>query len=80
MHLRLIVPADRTDQVVDCLVADDRVTNVVLLPGAAKRPAGAVVQCDVTREATSDVLAWLKAAPCSPPSWLAPWAGSMRGM
>jgi uncharacterized hydrophobic protein (TIGR00271 family) len=60
MHLRLIVPSDRTDLVVTTLVADDRVTNVVVLSGAAKRPAGDVVQCDVTREATSDILAWLK--------------------
>ena len=35
MHLRIIVPADRTDLVTDTLVADDRVTNVVVLPGTA---------------------------------------------
>lgn len=61
MHLRLIVPADRADLVVETLVTDDRATNVVVLPGAARRPAGDVVHCDVTREATSDILAWLKA-------------------
>jgi uncharacterized hydrophobic protein (TIGR00271 family) len=60
MHLRLIVPPDRTDRVVDCLVEDPRVTSVTLLPGAAKDPVGDVVHCDVTREATSDVLDWLK--------------------
>ncbi|HEY3005831.1 MAG TPA: DUF389 domain-containing protein, partial [Kribbellaceae bacterium] len=60
MHLRLIVPAGRTDRIVDCLVADPRVTNVTQLLGAAKDPAGDVVLCDVTREATSDVLQWLK--------------------
>ncbi len=59
MHLRLIVPSDRTDTVVDCLVDDPRVTNVTLLPGAGKDPAGDLVHCDVTREATSDVLDWL---------------------
>jgi uncharacterized hydrophobic protein (TIGR00271 family) len=61
MHLRLIVPPDCADRIVESLVADDRVTNVVVLPAAAKRPAGDVVHCDVTREATSDILAWLKA-------------------
>ncbi len=60
MHLRLIVPGDRTELVVETLTADERVTNVVVLPGAAKRPAGDVVYCDVTREATSDILGWLK--------------------
>jgi uncharacterized hydrophobic protein (TIGR00271 family) len=60
MHLRLIVPSDRTTRVLNMLVSDDRVTSVVLLPGAAHRPAGDVLECDVTREATSDVLSWLK--------------------
>jgi uncharacterized hydrophobic protein (TIGR00271 family) len=61
MHLRLIVPPNSTHPIVESLVDDDRVTNVVVLPAAAKRPAGDVVQCDVTREATSDILARLKA-------------------
>lgn len=61
MHLRLIVPADRTETVTDTLMTDDRATNIVVLPGAARRPAGDVVHCDVTREATSDILSWLKA-------------------
>ncbi len=60
MHLRLIVPADRTDRVVQTLVDDPRVTNVTLLTGAGRDPVGDVVHCDVTREATSDVLGWLK--------------------
>jgi uncharacterized hydrophobic protein (TIGR00271 family) len=60
MHLRLIVPSDRSERVLDTLVADPRVTSIVRLPGAAHRPEGDVVECDVTREATSDVLAFLK--------------------
>ncbi|MET9273321.1 DUF389 domain-containing protein [Kribbella sp. NPDC003557] len=60
MHLRLIVPSDRGERVLDTLVADPRVTSVVRLPGAALRPAGDMIECDVTREATSDVLAFLK--------------------
>ena len=60
IHLRLIVPADRSVLVLDTLVADPRVTSIVRLPGAAHRPAGDVVECDVTREATSDILGFLK--------------------
>ncbi|HEY5821711.1 MAG TPA: DUF389 domain-containing protein [Propionibacteriaceae bacterium] len=60
LSLRLIVPADRTDGVAGQLADDDRVTNVIVLPGAGLRPAGDVVQCEVTREAVSDVLGWLR--------------------
>jgi uncharacterized hydrophobic protein (TIGR00271 family) len=61
MHLRLIVPPDRTERILDTLVADPRVTSIVRLPGAAHRPVGDVIECDVTREATSDILAFLRA-------------------
>ncbi|MEV0289783.1 DUF389 domain-containing protein [Kribbella sp. NPDC050820] len=60
MHLRLIVPPDRSERVLDTLVDDPRVTSIVRLPGAAQRPAGDVIECDVTREATSSILSWLK--------------------
>ena len=60
MSLRLIVPPARTDEVASQLLNDPRVTNVVVLPGAARRPGGDLVQCEVTREATSDVLEWLR--------------------
>ncbi len=60
MNLRLIVPADRAERVVDQLARDDRTTNLVVIPGGGVRPAGDVVQCEVTREAVSDVLGWLR--------------------
>lgn len=60
LHLRLAVPADRTDEVADALEQDPRVTCVVVLPGVVRRPVGDLVTCDVTREAASDVLEWLK--------------------
>jgi uncharacterized hydrophobic protein (TIGR00271 family) len=60
MHLRLIVPAERSELVQDTLVADPRVTSIVRLPSAAQRPAGDVIECDVTREATSDILGFLR--------------------
>jgi uncharacterized hydrophobic protein (TIGR00271 family) len=61
MHLRLIVPSDRSEHVLNTLVEDPRATSIVRLPGAARRPEGDMIECDVTREATSDVLAFLKA-------------------
>jgi uncharacterized hydrophobic protein (TIGR00271 family) len=60
MSLRLIVPPDRTERITAQLVADERTTNLVVVPGGAVRPAGDVVQCEVTREAVSDVLGWLR--------------------
>jgi uncharacterized hydrophobic protein (TIGR00271 family) len=60
MSLRLIVPPDRTERITAQLVGDARTTNLVVVPGGALRPAGDVVQCEVTREAVSDVLGWLR--------------------
>ena len=40
---------------------DPRTTNVLVIRGSAVRPAGDLVQCEVTREAASDVLGWLRA-------------------
>jgi uncharacterized hydrophobic protein (TIGR00271 family) len=60
MNLRLIAPPERTDLVVHNLDADDRVTNLIVLRGCAVRPEGDVVECEVTREAVSDVLGWLR--------------------
>ncbi|TCO51143.1 putative hydrophobic protein (TIGR00271 family) [Kribbella antiqua] len=61
MHLRLIVPSDRSERVLNTLVADPRVTSIVQFPGVAHRPVGDMIECDVTREATSEILGFLKA-------------------
>lgn len=60
IHVRLIVPEDRTTTVLGLLCADPRVTNVVALPGVAKDPVGDLVTCEVAREAASDVLGRLR--------------------
>lgn len=60
LSLRLIVPSDRTDRVTRRLADDDRTTNVVVIRGGGVRPAGDLVQCEVTREAASDVLGWIR--------------------
>lgn len=60
LHLRLIVPADRTDEVVDLLEGTVGTTHLVVLPGAARSPAGDVITCDVAREAGDAVLRGLR--------------------
>jgi hypothetical protein len=60
LHLRLVVPAECSNAVVDFLIADERVTGVVVLPGAARDPHGDAVLCDVARESASDVLSQLR--------------------
>ncbi|MBO1420477.1 DUF389 domain-containing protein [Streptomyces sp. FH025] len=56
----MIVPPDLRERVLGCLEDAVGVTHVVLLPGAAVRPAGDVVTCDVAREAADGVLGALR--------------------
>ncbi|MDO0926202.1 DUF389 domain-containing protein [Streptomyces sp. TG1A-8] len=51
LHLRLISPAGRTDEVVRLIEGTVGTAHLVVLPGAARDPAGDVVLCDVAREA-----------------------------
>jgi len=60
LHLRLVVPRRASAAVVDFLVGDERVTGVVVLPGAGRDPEGDAVLCDVAREGASDILATLR--------------------
>lgn len=60
--LRLIVPAALVERVLALLGADDTITNVLHLPGAALEPEGDVVICDVAREEVSVVVERLCAA------------------
>jgi uncharacterized hydrophobic protein (TIGR00271 family) len=61
IHLRIVSPPDRTEQLLDVLEATPSVINLVVLEGAARRPDGDVVMCDVAREDASVVLSDLKA-------------------
>ncbi|WP_030986178.1 DUF389 domain-containing protein [Streptomyces sp. NRRL S-1813] len=61
LHLRLIVPADRTDEVLQLLETTVGTTHLVVLSGAARDPQGDVVLCDVAREAGDGLLARLRA-------------------
>ena len=60
LHLRLITPADRTDDVVRLIEKTVGTTHLVVLPGAARDPPGDVVMCDVAREAGDELLAGLR--------------------
>ena len=60
VHLRIVVPPDRSQQVVELLEAAASTTNLVLLEGAARQPHGDVVLCDVAREDASVVIDDLK--------------------
>ncbi len=60
VHLRIVVPSDRTEKVVDLLEAMPSVCNLVFLASAARRPSGDVILCDVAREDASVVIEDLK--------------------
>ncbi|MFI2629854.1 DUF389 domain-containing protein [Streptomyces collinus] len=60
LHLRMITPSDRTDEVVLLIEKTVGTTHLVVLPGAARDPAGDVVMCDVAREAGDELLAGLR--------------------
>ncbi|WP_329395548.1 DUF389 domain-containing protein [Streptomyces lydicus] len=61
LHLRLMVPADRTEEVVELLETTVGTTHLAVLSGAAREPRGDVVLCDVAREAADGLLARLRA-------------------
>jgi uncharacterized hydrophobic protein (TIGR00271 family) len=60
VHLRIVVPADRSKQVLDLLTASASTCNVVFLTGAARKPVGDVILCDVAREDASVIVADLR--------------------
>ncbi|EFL34288.1 integral membrane protein [Streptomyces viridochromogenes DSM 40736] len=60
LHLRLITPSEKTDEVVLLIEKTVGATHLVVLPDAARNPAGDVVMCDVAREAGDELLAGLR--------------------
>ncbi|WP_314224733.1 DUF389 domain-containing protein [Streptomyces zaehneri] len=60
LHLRLITPSGRTDDVVALIENTVGTTHLVVVPGAARNPAGDVVMCDVAREAGDELLTKLQ--------------------
>ncbi|MGP3932560.1 DUF389 domain-containing protein [Nonomuraea sp. KM88] len=60
LHLRLISPPSRADEVTAVLEDCPGVTNIVVLSGAARLPSGDVILCDAARESANEVLGRLK--------------------
>ncbi|GGR97639.1 hypothetical protein GCM10010269_40640 [Streptomyces humidus] len=60
LHLRLITPSDSTEAAVRLIEHTVGTTHLVVLPGAARDPAGDVVLCDVAREAGDELLSGLQ--------------------
>jgi uncharacterized hydrophobic protein (TIGR00271 family) len=56
VHLRIVVPADRSEKVLDLLEGSASTCNLVFLGGAARKPAGDVILCDVAREDASVIV------------------------
>jgi uncharacterized hydrophobic protein (TIGR00271 family) len=56
LHLRVISPPEHTEAVVEALREHPGAAHVVLLPGAAIAPKGDVVEADIAREATDEVV------------------------
>jgi uncharacterized hydrophobic protein (TIGR00271 family) len=53
IHLRIVAPLDRSEHVLELLEASDSTSNLVFLSGAARKPEGDVILCDVAREDAS---------------------------
>ncbi|MFA1549120.1 DUF389 domain-containing protein [Actinomadura chokoriensis] len=61
LHLRAIVPADRTEAVCAALADCAGATNVVVIGDAARSPRGDLVTSDIARESANEVLGALRA-------------------
>jgi uncharacterized hydrophobic protein (TIGR00271 family) len=60
IHLRIVAPEDVAHKALEILRASPAVLNVVHLHGAATKPDGDLILCDVAREEASVVIADLK--------------------
>jgi uncharacterized hydrophobic protein (TIGR00271 family) len=60
VHLRIVVPGELAERVIELLCAAAAVTNVVRLRDAANKPKGDLILCDVAREDASLLIGDLK--------------------
>jgi uncharacterized hydrophobic protein (TIGR00271 family) len=60
VHLRIVVPAERSEKALDLLEAARSTSSLVFLAGAARQPPGDVILCDVAREDASVIIEDLK--------------------
>jgi uncharacterized hydrophobic protein (TIGR00271 family) len=60
VHMRIVAPSHDAEHALDLLKAVPSVVNLVFLPGAAHKPEGDVILCDVAREDASVIISDLK--------------------
>ena len=60
IHLRIVAPEKVAHQALELLCGAPSVINVVHLHGAARKPEGDVILCDITREDASLIISDLK--------------------
>jgi uncharacterized hydrophobic protein (TIGR00271 family) len=60
IHLRIIAPPGHCEHVLELLDDAETVFNIVYLPGAARKPVGDVILCDVARRDASLLVADLR--------------------
>ena len=60
VHMRIVLPRNLTERVCAVLEASAATSNLVLLEGVSRKPAGDLILCDVAREETSVLVADLK--------------------
>ena len=60
VHLRILVPSPKAQRVIDLLAEDPAVINLAHLKGAALKPEGDLIHCDVVREETSVLIGDLR--------------------
>ncbi len=59
-HVRIVVPGDLADDVLQLLDDERSACNLIYLPGAARHPEGDLILTDIAREDASIVLAGLR--------------------
>ena len=65
LHVRVVCPPGSAGRLAKSLAADPGVRNLVVLPGAARRPVGDAVQFDLVTASANRVLEQLRALPAS---------------
>jgi uncharacterized hydrophobic protein (TIGR00271 family) len=60
VHLRIVAPGSLSERAVGLLEATDSVSSLAVLDGAARKPRGDVILCDVAREDASVVIGDLR--------------------
>lgn len=56
VHLRIVVPVSKSERVMDLLEATPAASSLARMEGAARKPIGDVILCDIAREEASVVI------------------------